>query len=360
MIRRGPELPSRRIFAWTSGMILTATSIPGILVAIQKQVVSPLLAFVLPIGTSALGLAIVMAGLELLKRLEKNGWRPREARLSNWFVYFGCLGLAGFAFGTLRGQMMLAIEGADASAWLPFAEWGLCTYGTLLVGTVLDQQSHFERRAMAKREESLQAVHTLFESREAWIQARNRRRGELHRLLEERVEPELDALHVALDPPCEEELGALRDRLDRLRDEEIRHLSHLLHPSIVDIGLQPALRGLARRYRHAFEIRLEADPAVLESLPSPWRLNLYRIVEWLLENAAASGGSGPVPIRFDSEGGIISLEVTASAGMLDFERAREEGRLAILEARVALLQGTWERPDGPCSGFSARFPATVG
>lgn len=339
-------------------MILAASCIPPIIVATQKQVVSTLLAFALPIGVSVLGLALVMGGLEVLKRLEKGGWKLQEARLSNWALYYGCLGLAGFALGTLRGHMMIFLEGPGTSEWLLTAERGLCTYGTLLVATVMDQQYHFERKAMTKREESRRAVRTLFESREAWFQARDRRRDELHRLLEQRVEPELDALHAALDPAqAAEDATLLRDRLDRLRDEEIRRLSHLLHPSIVDIGLHPALRGLVRRYRPSFGISLEADPAMLERFSAPLRLNLYRVVELLLENAASGGNSRPLTIRLAGGAGGVSLEVSGEPDAFDFERARQDGQLALLEARMALLGGDWEFLARARSGVRVRLSA---
>src|SRR5690606_29287344 len=99
------------------------------------------------------------------------------------------------------------------------------------------------------------------------------------------------------------------DRLDHLRDEKIRHLSHLLHPSIVDIGLHPALRALARRYRPSLDVALVGDPKVLEGFPPAVRLNLYRMMELFLENAAAGGPSRAVTIRFTEEGEGVRLEV---------------------------------------------------
>lgn len=363
MIRRGPALPSRRIFAWTSGMVLGAISIASTLVATQRQVVSPLMAVLLPVGASALGLATIMACLEILKRLEKTGWDASEPKLRNWLLYLGAIGLAGSGIGAFRGQMMLAIEGPTASEWLLAVELGLCTYGSLMVAVVLDLQTHFERTALIKREDSRRAVRSLFESREAWIQARDRRRDELHRILNERVEPQLAALHGALAPsltrpaPSDDELSALCDRLDRLRDEEIRHLSHLTHPSIIDVGLHPALRGLARRYRGRTEVGIHAEASLTEALPPPVRLTIYRVVELLLENAAASGADA-VQVRLAKDASRVTLEIMGERGTLDLERARQEGQLAILEARVALLDGDWQIIEGEGgSGIRIRLSA---
>ena len=340
-------------------MVLGAISIASIIVATQRQVVSPLMAVVLPVGASALGLAVIMGILEILKRLEMAGWKTSEPKLWNWLLYLGSIGLAGSAIGAFRGQMMLSIEGPTASEWLLTVEFALCTYGALMVAVVLDLQTHFEQTALIKREDSRRAVRSLFESREAWIQARDRRRDELHRILNERVEPQLAALHGALAPSLarptlsDDELGALCDRLDRLRDAEIRQLSHLTHPSIIDVGLYPALRGLVRRYQGRFEVKLHADASLMDALSSPLRLTIYRLVELLLANASSSAAS--LQIRLDGDASRVTLEVL---GDLDLERARQDGQLAILEARVALLDGDWQILDGEeNSGIRIRLSA---
>lgn len=365
MIRRGPALPSRRIFAWTSGMILGAISISSMLVASQRDVVTPLMAVVLPVGASALGMALIMGCLEILKRLERAGWRASEPKLRNWILYLGGMGLAGTMVGGIRSQMMLSIVGPSASTSLLAIEYGLCTYGALMVAVVLDLQTHFERTALAKRAESRRAVHSLFESRESWIQARDHRRDELHRILNERVEPQLAAIHGALAASparpalSEDELAALCDRLDRLRDEEIRHLSHLTHPSIIDVGLSPALKGLARRYRSRFDVELHAEAALMARMSPPLRLTLYRVIELLLENVA-TGATAPLQIRLTGDAAGVTLEVLGRSGALDLERARREGELAIMEARVALLDGSWEVVEGgeEGSGIRVRLAAT--
>lgn len=358
MIRRGPILPSRRIFAWTAGMILGAISIASAMVASQRHVVTPLMAVALPVGVSMLGLALIMGGLEILKFLEKSGWRPSEPRLRNWVLYYGCMGLVGLVVGGIRGQMMLAIEGPNASRWLPLVELGLCTYGALLVAVVLDLQTHSEQTALRKREDSRRAVHSLFESREAWIQARDRRRDELHHILNERVEPQLAAIHGALAQARPElsadELGVLSDRLDRLRDEEIRQLSHLTHPSIIDVGLAPALRGLARRYRGRFEVTVHADAALMEGFSPPLRLTIYRVVELLLANAATNPATS-LAIRLNGDATSVTLEIQGEGRVLDLERARQEGQLAILDARVALLNGAWEVLEEEVAGSGIRI-----
>ncbi len=365
MIRRGPVLPSRRLFAWLAGLILGSVSVASALVALQNHAVPPWMAVALPISTSLTGMGLIMGALELLKRLEEAGWRPSEPKLRNWALYLSCFGLAGLVIGGLRGAMMLIIEGSFASVWPVYAELGLCLYGSLLVAIVMDLQTQYERRALVKRTESLLAVHTIFESQEAWIEARNRRRKELHRIVNERVEPELAAVHAALSSAgraelSEETLGTLCDRLDHLRDDEIRHLSHLTHPSIIDIGLHAALRGLVRRYRDRFTVTLDADPMLMEQLTGTLRLTIYRIVELLLELAAANAAQ-PVTVGLHRQGAAILLKVIGAKESFDFARARRDGQLALLEARAAILDGAWQIQDDPdTSGIRVLLSESAG
>lgn len=366
MIRRGPVLPSRRLFAWLSAIILGALSVASSLVALQNAAVDPFMAVAMPVGCSLAGFIAIMGALELLKRLEHAGWRAYEPTLMNWLIYLGTFGLTGALIGRLRGEMMLAVEGNAASAWLMNAELGLCTYGALMVAVVMELQTRHERLALVKRTESLMAVHTLFESREAWIHARDRRRDELHRIMTDRVEPELAAIHAAIAPTGrteldDEDLQTLCDRLDRLRDAEIRQLSHLTHPSIIDIGLHAALRGLARRYRDRFPVTLETDAALLERLSGTPRLTVYRIVELLLELVSPKAKQA-VTVRLAPEGSGVVLEVLGSKEAFDFRRARRDGQLAILEARVGMLDGQWRLLDAGAEGSGIRvlLPETSG
>lgn len=364
MIRRGPALPSRRLFGMIAGMVLGGVAVASMLVALERQAVPPILAVALPLGTSLAALALLLGVLEALKNLESSGWRAGAPQLRNWILYLGAFGLAGLAVGGLRSGMMILTQGDAASPWHVYVELGLCTYGTLLVAVLTDLQTRNERQALAKQAESLVAMHQLFDSREAWIQSRNRRREALRRIVTERVEPELAAVHAALAATGKPELSAdmlanLCDRLDRLRDDEIRQLSHLTHPSIIDVGLQSALRGLARRYRDRLSVTLEADPALMESLSGTIRLTIYRVVELLLELAAPAVAESVI-VRLARDGSELMLDVTGGKGTFKLSQAQQEGRLAVLEARVAMLGGAWRRleEEGAEIGIHLRLPET--
>lgn len=347
MIQRGPVLPTRKRYAWNAGLLLGTVSVISIIVALQSSVEPPWLAVMLPLCVSLASFGLAMSTLEGLKLLEAAGWNSSEAKLSNWLLYLGAFGLAGLVIGVMRSVMrsvmMLSLEGTDSSTWLVYVELSLCLYGSLLIAVVSDLQSQFERNARIKQTESLMAVHTLFESREAWINARNQRRRELQRIVTTRVEPELAAIHVALDPTMSDDaLAEVCDRLDRLRDTEIRHLSHLSHPSIIEIGLQAALRSLIRRYRDRFSVTLDAEADLLERASGTLRLTIYRIIEHLLELANTDQ---PVTARLTHENSDIMLEVTGEKGAFDWPQARRNGQLALLDAVSPLAEIDVQKQD---------------
>lgn len=83
----------------------------------------------------------------------------------------------------------------------------------------------------------------------------------------------------------------VNEELDRLQSEEIRDISHQLHPSIIRLGLPAALRSLCDRFATLVPITLEIKQEVdhLEDPANPLisedvRLALYRLAEEAMNN----------------------------------------------------------------------------
>jgi signal transduction histidine kinase len=82
-----------------------------------------------------------------------------------------------------------------------------------------------------------------------------------------------------------------RTRLDDVREHEIREVSHLLHPSVIKLGLAPAVRSLAARFQPAMNIWLDILGA-LDGVGSKSEVNVdmdtrlvaYRVIEEALSN----------------------------------------------------------------------------
>jgi PAS domain S-box-containing protein len=106
---------------------------------------------------------------------------------------------------------------------------------------------------------------------------------------------------------CVEENEALVVRVS----DEIRTLSYLLHPPLLDeIGLESALKdyvdGFATRSRIAVRLDVSAD---FGRLSREAEIALFRVVQECLTNIHRHSGSATAAIRIRRENGVVSLEV---------------------------------------------------
>ncbi len=104
-----------------------------------------------------------------------------------------------------------------------------------------------------------------------------------------------------------EESMALADQCSR----EIRTLSYLLHPPLLDeVGLGSAVRWYADGFAERSGIRTEVDlPQDLGRLPQVIETALFRILQECVSNVHRHSGSPTVSIRIRREPAAITLEV---------------------------------------------------
>lgn len=119
-----------------------------------------------------------------------------------------------------------------------------------------------------------------------------------------------------------EEKARLSPELGRRVDEnysliqqamsEIRTISHLLHPPLLDeVGLRSALRDYVDGFAQRSNIRVSLQlPDDLERLPRDAELSLFRIVQECLTNIHRHSGSATAGISLSREPGEIKLQVT--------------------------------------------------
>jgi signal transduction histidine kinase len=114
---------------------------------------------------------------------------------------------------------------------------------------------------------------------------------------------------------------------------DVRELSHLLHPPLLDeLGLEAALdtyvHGLAQR--SGLQVTLDVD-SHLGSLPKDLALALYRITQECLSNVLQHSGSKTASVQIARAGDKLILEVR------DRGRGIPETTLAMLRERQAGL-----------------------
>ncbi|MNR88734.1 hypothetical protein D3C86_411400 [compost metagenome] len=343
---RGIYLPSRRYFAWSALSIIGIMSLAVVAWAMKAGMPTRTSGIV---AAAVVGLASfggTVGAIDLLKRIEAAGWSFEEPRGSRWVVFYGVWAAVGLGLGLGRAAVLQEILGMTFAPGRVAFEVLICLYMALLLAFTLENQTMFLRVAARKQESSRRAVRFLFETREAFVRASDLRRHEALSILEQQVEPELQAIQERV-ARMRAGGGSLADAepllqgLDRLRDTEIRQLSHLLHASIIDMGLVPALRALARNRHDGPPIHVEADSAAIGDLSASASLQLYRIVEHALELARTQTAREIHVSLARGEGARLLLEIALSGLGIDLDLARESGDQALLDARVALLGGEW-------------------
>ena len=114
-------------------------------------------------------------------------------------------------------------------------------------------------------------------------------------------------------PPHEKAIRALEKArtLTQQMSREIRTLSYLLHPPLLDdLGLVSALR----EYAHGFTERSSIDTQLyllseFSRLPQPVELALFRVVQESLANIQRHSGSTTAKIRLRQEGSVVILQI---------------------------------------------------
>lgn len=153
-------------------------------------------------------------------------------------------------------------------------------------------------------------------------------------------------------------VAAARGDIETVREEDVRQASHLLHPSIIRVGLVPAVRSLAGRFEDHFRVAIEADPRLValddsvdNRIPEPVRLAAYRVLEEALGNVYAHAGASRAEIYLGlSPERRLHLRVRDDGRGVDTARLRPGLGLCSIAARVGELGGGWEIAGRPGRG----------
>jgi signal transduction histidine kinase len=149
--------------------------------------------------------------------------------------------------------------------------------------------------------------------------------------------------------------------------EETRTLSRLLRPQILDdLGLEPALRWLARTFgaTHAVAVRLDIEqpPPALDGDRSTL---VFRVVQEALTNVARHAAAKRVDISLRREGDEVRLRIEDDGIGCDAAAARRAGSdgsgsgIGGMRDRVLLFNGDFAVHSQPGAGFRivVGFPA---
>jgi signal transduction histidine kinase len=156
--------------------------------------------------------------------------------------------------------------------------------------------------------------------------------------------PELDELRRALSDVC--------DGLARVSDE-LREISHGLHPAILsDGGLPPALQALRRRCAIPVHLHLHTEGR----LPERLEVAVYYVVSEALTNAVKHAQASAVTVDLDANETVVRLAIRDD-GVGGADASRGSGLIGLRD-RVESLGGTTrlESPTGRGTALLVEVP----
>ena len=168
--------------------------------------------------------------------------------------------------------------------------------------------------------------------------------------------------HIADGGEAANDLSGLQERTATLADE-VRHISHRLHSSVLQhAGLVAALDSACREFAidHGIEVDVETRGDV-DAVDYEIALCLYRVAQEALRNAARHAQARTVRVSVARDAHSICLQVADDGRGFDPRAARMERGLGLvsLEERARLVHGTLEVESNPGDGTIVRLKASL-
>ncbi|MDA1258788.1 MAG: hypothetical protein O3C10_13265 [Chloroflexi bacterium] len=207
------------------------------------------------------------------------------------------------------------------------------------------------------------------ESRERMVRADEAAKraiaGDLHGTVQTKLYAVWMKLGMVSDKVADEavrgEIEGLAEDVDRIREEDIRQLSHRLHPSIVRVGAAAGLRSLRDFYESLLPVELEVGDAAarleeggVSVIPEEPRLGVYRITELALTNVARHARATVCAVGWNYEEKSRELVLTIVDDGVGFQSSAEgdSGSLGLVTMSdyADALGGTFEINSTPGEG----------
>ena len=205
------------------------------------------------------------------------------------------------------------------------------------------------------------------------IEVGDRERAALARELHDSTAQRLAALMLqvsaaardAKDPALAARLAEIRDAAEEVT-EEVRLLSHTVHPRVLDdLGLVPALRKLARDSSAGTGVDIDVEASTDGAdIPHPVAATLYRVAQEAVRNAVRHAAPHRVRVVLHQMNGAATLEILDDGKGFDLqeaERRRPGMGLLSMRERVSLVDGELSIRTAPGDGtaISATVPTAA-
>jgi signal transduction histidine kinase len=244
----------------------------------------------------------------------------------------------------------------DPTFWEQFGQFVLFGVGAILLQStiIMGLLMNRSRRKRAEREARGMAGKILA----AQEDERRYLARELHDDLSQRLAAtaiEAGNLEQKLDESIES-----RDALSRLKSnliticDDVHRLSRQIHPAILDdFGLADAIHSECDRFAEREDVEVEFRCAEMPAnLRKEVALNLYRIAQEALWNAAKYSRSDRVIVELNADPEFLHLEICDFGCGFDPARLSDSNGLGLasMKERAKLIQGTISIETGPGSG----------
>lgn len=162
---------------------------------------------------------------------------------------------------------------------------------------------------------------------------------------------------VAADSDTKTTVGGLQQELIKI-GADIRHLSHELHPALLqESGLPAALSAYCEEFSKVRGLPVTCETAEsMEDLSPGAALCLYRIAQEALGNAAKHSAAKQVKVRLTRTDGFVCLTVFDNGVGCVPDPAGKSGGLGVINMRERVLQlgGTFEFDSEPGHGTKVK------
>ena len=224
----------------------------------------------------------------------------------------------------------------------------------LMFLAALVEERRNKEEALRRNEAALRASYEQIQSLVGrLITAQEAERTRIARELHDDINQQLAALSIAfsgLKRRLPADAADVHDALARLQQrtitlvDAIRHLSHELHPGVLQhAGLVAALKDHCAEFgrQHAIEVTLSAA-ADLDAIPQDIALCLYRVAQEALRNIAAHAGARQAHVALRRTADGLELTIADDGQGFDLTEARRRGGLGLisLDERVRLVGGS--------------------
>ena len=196
------------------------------------------------------------------------------------------------------------------------------------------------------------------------LEAQDRERARIARELHDDIAQRMALLRIGIDQlgmskgisaPARQQLDEFSQAAMRMA-HDIHGLSHRLHPSTIDIGLEVAVKGLCHEFseRYGIEVHFSSRnvPAAIER---DARLCLFRIAQEALQNVVKHSGVRTADVELSHHNDELALCVSDEGLGFDAEVNAPSGLgLASMRERLRPLQGQLLILTAPCAGTMIR------